>query len=163
MFDFYSVQFRLVPTVDVLFSLQFLCFSLALVFVFVIDMGGFAGVSEQDVTQYNKANNYRQPQSHRHLSPSKHMHQSLVSLTALTRLTEPTKTIFFLFSFVGTNIILVSFISVNVFPANTDQTLTTSTWFLCGILFLYLYNTADRQRKERGGKTCSRAPRVFNH
>lgn len=91
MFDFYSVQFRLVPTVDVLFSLQFLCFSLALVFVFVIDMGGFAGVSEQDVTQYSKANNYRQPQSHRHLSPSKHMHQSLVSLTALTRLTEPTK------------------------------------------------------------------------
>lgn len=82
MFDFYSVQFRLVPTVDVLFSLQFLCFSLALVFVFVIDMGGFAGVSEQDVTQYSKANNYRQPQSHRHLSPSKHMHQSLVSLTA---------------------------------------------------------------------------------
>lgn len=50
MFDFYSVQFRLVPTVDVLFSLQFLCFLLALVFVFVIDMGGFAGVSEQDVT-----------------------------------------------------------------------------------------------------------------
>lgn len=91
MFDFYSVQFHLVSRVDVLISLQFFCFSLALVLVFVIDMGGFARVSEQDVTQYNKANNYRQPQSHRHLSPSKHMHQSLVSLTALTRLTKLTK------------------------------------------------------------------------